>query len=279
MGSTILIRREDPPPDSEFSPELEAHLDGRLDGEHRTAFERTLDDNPAARAAHDESRRIDDGISRLFRVPHLDVLPRAVEAHERRLPSARRQERASEHRPPVRRARTRRGFRWMALAGASCMAAVFVAAALVVVPEWRRVRSAATTPAAPRDPATLYASLVQDGFVPSMKCDDDAEFARYTTELYGESFLVPESDRMRVIGWAYGREVAGMDSGIILCRVDNAPVVVLVGRREADRPIAVPPTSGLTAHRRELGEVVMYELTPHAEAEVIPRAVLVGEDG
>ena len=163
------------------------------------------------------------------------------------------------------------------MAGVSCVAAgAIVFVSMTGLPRWNRGGSAAIVAAsATRDPATLYAGLVKDGFEPYWKCEDDVEFARFTASEYGESFVVPQNERVHVLGWAYGRKVAGKDAGIILCRVDETPVVVLVNRLDGDRPIDVPAESGLKAHRRELGAVVLYELTPHEAAKVIPAAVRV----
>jgi hypothetical protein len=49
----------------------------------------------------------------------------------------------------------------------------------------------------------------------------------------------------------------------MLARVDQSPVLVFVDRLERDQPQAMPePSSGLRLFRKQLGELVLYELTP-----------------
>ncbi len=56
----------------------------------------------------------------------------------------------------------------------------------------------------------------------------------------------------------------------MLARVDGQPVMVFVDRRENDEQIVPPdPKTGLHLFRKELGDLVLYELTPFAEPRVM----------
>ena len=67
----------------------------------------------------------------------------------------------------------------------------------------------------------------------------------------------------RMVGLSY---VGGFtrDTTAILGYAHNKPVIVFVDRRDVDNPsITVPdPSSGLHLHRRELGDLVIYEVSP-----------------
>jgi hypothetical protein len=57
----------------------------------------------------------------------------------------------------------------------------------------------------------------------------------------------------------------------MLARVDDQPVMVFVDRKENQEEDVIPPApnSGLHLFRKDLGDLVLYEVTPFDQARVI----------
>lgn len=80
-----------------------------------------------------------------------------------------------------------------------------------------------------------------------------------------------------MLGWAYGNDyngrMIGPDTMVLMTRVDGSEnVVVLMDRASADRRLKLPPGSNLSLFRREVGPIVLYEITPLKSERVIPLA-------
>jgi hypothetical protein len=118
----------------------------------------------------------------------------------------------------------------------------------------------------PRKPlASIYATTVAEGFKPRWVCKDDAEFIKTFKDHYGQGLVLATADMpmgTKMEGLTY---VGGMSryTTTMLARVDDKPVMVFVDRADCDyRPPASCGSSGLHLFTKQVGSLMLYELTP-----------------
>lgn len=217
-------------PDPARAERLEAYLDGRLTGEHRAAFEAELASDAALRAELELQRGIDAALRRRFAPPEMISLPASSQAAAPR--------------------RSRRLWRPLAVAAA---------AALLAAGAWAgwAVYSVSVDPL-----VSVYRSEVAAGLRPKWVCDTDEQLAEYLQDKFGRT-LVVRSTRpdVSLIGWT-SCSLMSPYTAVLLTRVGGEPVLVLVDRAEVDTRPSLPPLSGLRLFRREVGGMVLYELSP-----------------
>ena len=111
--------------------------------------------------------------------------------------------------------------------------------------------------------ATIYEAQVATGFQPKWVCDDDREFASTFLTRQGQGLLLaamPEGSKM--VGLTYCGGISRYTT-TMLARVGNTPVMVFVDRISADtHPLPPSGETKLQLFRKELGSLVLYELTP-----------------
>jgi hypothetical protein len=145
--------------------------------------------------------------------------------------------------------------------------AVIVTAATIVwgVVAWQFfARGTETTIYNPNQPlATIYAMRVADGFRPTWVCEDKHEFAATFFARQGQGLLLadmPEGAKMEGLTYCGG---ISRYTTTMLSRVDKLPVMVFVDRASADtHPTAPSAATGLHLFRKELGPLVLYEISP-----------------
>src|SRR5262249_236432 len=110
---------------------------------------------------------------------------------------------------------------------------------------------------------TIYAAQVADDFKPKWVCEDPHEFASTFKERQGQGLLLPPMPHAtKMAGLTYCAGVSRYTT-TMLARVNGKPVMVFVDRADADTHPAQPPASTkLHLFRKELGPLVLYELTP-----------------
>lgn len=116
----------------------------------------------------------------------------------------------------------------------------------------------------PQALTAIYTESVREGFQPYYFCQDTARFAATFAKRQRVPLeLVAMPDDRRMIGLSYSGGFT-RDTTAILCEAQSRPVIVFVDRRDVDRPeVTQPdPASGLFVHRRELGDLVLYEVGP-----------------
>lgn len=157
--------------------------------------------------------------------------------------------------------------------------AVYAAAAVVAVvgAVWLTIWNENRVPT-PVDssPDAVYGRLVAAGFTPEWKCENDEQFKKAVNDRLGQPLLLANSlPGVEVLGWAYSNKSYGGSPltnqvMILLARVDSKDVVVFVDQKSNDREhLSVKHRCGLRLFRREVGELVAYELTPLAEPRVV----------
>lgn len=259
MNSAPLTRAALPPDPVQW---LDAYVDGLLGDAERAEFESFMSREPALADAVALQRRIDAEIRAALAppapasLPVADALAATVPFQRPRaasLPTPR-----SAQQPAQRSVLAR--IRPWALAAGLALAAVgaYVVAQRQAAGDVKYV-----------EPADLYARLKSTGFTPEFVCTTDAEFAGAVQARLGTPLaLAPEGRAgVQLVGWAYGNtyegRIVGPDTLVLMTRLDGThDVLVLMDKAASDRRLAVPPGSGLSLFRRQVGPIVLYELTP-----------------
>jgi hypothetical protein len=115
----------------------------------------------------------------------------------------------------------------------------------------------------PETLASLYHDHVSSGVVMA-NCETPEAFQAWVGANYREQVRPVGAEGLTFVGWSYDDAISRY-SGVMLGKALGEDVVVLVDRVERDREMTVPSGSGLRLFRREVGEVVFYELTPLEE--------------
>lgn len=114
----------------------------------------------------------------------------------------------------------------------------------------------------------LYQREIASGFRPMWVCDTDREFARWTNNILRQP-LVPVSDMpegVRTLGWSRAGDESPLSkrAALMLAEHNGERILVVVDRLENDERVRVSKDSGLHVFRKELGPLVLYELSPLA---------------
>ncbi|MCC6971027.1 MAG: hypothetical protein IT434_12485 [Phycisphaerales bacterium] len=134
------------------------------------------------------------------------------------------------------------------------------------------------------DPGKFYALAAQRNFAPDWTCNNDEEFKDTTRNNAGQAMLVRQdpSAKVRLIGWAYSKTYRGTPLGprtiMLFAMVDDAPIIVLVDKLANDAKIKEDSDPRLHIFRRELGNTVLYEITPRPASGVIDAFYLPPEE-
>jgi hypothetical protein len=118
---------------------------------------------------------------------------------------------------------------------------------------------------------TIYEQSVASGFEPYWVCKDPHEFASTFLDRQGQGLLLaadlPEGTKME--GLAYTGGISPVTT-TMLARTDGQPIMVFVDRASADIHPVLPKTeTKLHLFRKELGPLVLYELSPLDHAAVM----------
>lgn len=239
---------------------LDRYLDGLLTDQEVRAFEAEMSRDPALREAVDRQRTIDASLKLHFTPPLAPVATRQP---------------FRSTVPTMRFPSGAQGQRWrLAIAAVLVLAlgATWIVLRNTVYKEPTRIAAL----------NTVYNHLVGSGFKPEWVCSDDREFAESVDNRLGQPLLAASGlPGVEILGWAYataddGKPKQGYDGTpisektmILLTRVDGREDVVLVDKLKNDRVLELPPESTLHLHRRVLGKLVLYEISPFDKPRVI----------
>ncbi len=219
---------------------FDAYVDGLLSAAERAAFERRLEADPALRAEVELQRRID---ARL----RVAMAPPAMPEGEGKSADA------ASAPIPMRRVGMPA---WLKVAAVLAVAAVGVWAA--IARPWESW--------GPWLPSSLTADVVMkrmldDGFTPTWKCENDTQFLQYSKDRLGVAFLVRPAASVQVLGWTYSPGLLAEPAQVLLVRAEGEPVMVAMGPTRDDREIRVEAGSRLHVQRGVYRGVVMYEIS------------------
>jgi hypothetical protein len=224
---------------------IDRYLDGLLSEAERSAFEQRLAIEPELRAQVELQARINGSLSRSFVIPAAEQVMGPVRKSPPRHESASRWSI-----PNVLRSR------WVAVA----------ASLLLVLGVWSAWR--ATRPRHVEDyPAqvawypmeTIYRMETRKGFNPQWVCSTERELATTYWLQLNQPLAVPIPPEKKGWGLSYYNTLSPKTVAL-LAKVNDTPVMVFADRKEAE--VLPAPDSNLHAHRRKVGEIVLYEVSP-----------------
>ncbi|HVP72274.1 MAG TPA: hypothetical protein VMS30_00955 [Phycisphaerales bacterium] len=262
---------------------LMQYLDGTLAGEELLAFKRQLQRDEQLQAHLRAIRHIDTSIRRSFHggtgLTAASILAMAGNAAPDSVAAAMpRSAPALVPAPAIKpltvasRGTSMRLYRRLAIAAALLLAA-FGAWAL-----WQKFQPGPQPETIARQPtatirtaADYYNAELSSGFEPEWVCKDDAEFAATFRDRLGQALkLNPSSDAStHMLGLDYTKVLSPLTVSM-LAESGGAKIVVLIDRRERDNADAIRTGCGsLQVFRREIGPLVLYELSPLEQAHII----------
>lgn len=116
--------------------------------------------------------------------------------------------------------------------------------------------------------AEFYHRKVSTGWKPSWVCRDNQEFADTFTQRMGQPLMIATLPAGLAAGGIDYGDVVTPQSIAVLGAADDQKILILVTRRDSDFR---PPSSmdNLRIFRREIGEFIMYEVTPLSESRLL----------
>lgn len=230
---------------------LEAYLDDLLGPTERSAFERRLERDAELRAQVDAQARVNAALRRRFHAPSAASMLAGIERAGGR---------------PVTAAP--RAFRPVpTLAAAAALAVVVLGGWQVWQVFHERGSDAATRPW--RSMETVYRDEIREGFQVGWECKNDEEFAFTFNYKLGQPLLLTGLPAgVQSLGLDYTNTIT-RNTVYLLAKVNGREVLVFADRADADKGHALPPDSRLKLFRRQVGELVLYELTPLEKPAVI----------
>ncbi|GMU21089.1 MAG: hypothetical protein AMXMBFR13_11830 [Phycisphaerae bacterium] len=234
---------------------LEAYLDGLLSPADRLAFEQKLEGDAALRALVDTQKAMDASLIRSFQPPPPAQL---LERIQPAMPA---------QAPPVAASRRFLGrFRELAVAA---VVALLIAGGWLGWTVWRESAGTDGDLQPWRSVVAVYRQEAGREFQADWECPPE-EFAFTFSYRFGQPLLLaalPPGVESR--GLAYTNTLTPMTVYHVAV-VDGQGVLTFVDRAQAvgDAP-TVPPDSGLRVFQRQLGDLVLYEVTPLDQARLL----------
>ncbi len=199
------------------------------------------------------SEPLDASLRRLFAPPPPQLLD-AIAADARR---------THERRAPARRLRR--------LAAAAAIAGGLIGGWLIVDASGRLGGRRGYEPPPWRSFETVYRDEIAAGFQPRWVCETDEEFATTFGDRFGQRLLLaPLTDEIQAVGLSYAHTLTPRTIHL-LARVQGQPVLVFVDQPGRGGAAAMTQAGGLSLHRRRLGRLVLYELSPFGEPLLLGR--------
>lgn len=233
--------------------DFDAYLDGLVPEDQQADWTRRLERDPSLQCDAALQRRVDETLRAKF--------PAAAPSPEHLAQVARLQHAAAGGPAPRRYRR-----------GALLAAAVLVVAVGMALLAGDRTVPHQTPFFEPTPLAEVYRTAVASGFQPYYECREPERLtAIFLQRLATRLHLLPMPPGSRMLGLSYPGGLS-RDTTAMLCRVDGAPVLVAVDRRQADRKQPAPGVyegQPLHLHRAERDGLVFYEISPFAQ----PRAM------
>lgn len=154
-------------------------------------------------------------------------------------------------------------------------AAVIVLAVGGVWWQWNAQRRPADRPFYETKPwasfDTVYRDEVKRGFKCEWECKTEREFADTFYRRFGQGLLLGSAPpNVRSLGLSYCNTIT-TQTVILLATVDQKPVLVFVDRPTDPNaaPPTVPPDSGLHAFTRNIGNLLLVEVSPLDQSHVL----------
>lgn len=240
---------------------LDLYLDNQLDERQRLIVEQALQNDPMLRRQIEAQRMIDSSLSARFSPPVL--VPPLPQVGSNGASHARPQSAPA----PQRRRRILLHSKWVAIA----------AVVMISLATWRIWKSFGTVDQPDsrysegrvyRPMDAVYRAEVRNGCKPEWLCRDEREFIMTFFQRLGHGMAlasVPPGIEARGLSLT---NTITPQSVYLLSKVDGNVVLVFVDRLEKDSPQKLADPS-LHLFRKELGPVVMYEVTPYPKPHLL----------
>lgn len=253
-----------------WTSQLELYLDGLLTGEALQAFKRRLNHNEQLQTALKQQRRINVALRHRLAPPALPLLLEqfnrvALNGHadgHADVPSTLRMPSADTATAPTKTKRSH--VRRYAIAAALLVAVIGGVLGRMVL------LTGSTQPDEPpqfaKEPPrmsvdTYYQRKVVDDFEPAWVCKDDAEFKSWFSERFDQALLIGElPEHISMTGLDYNNCLSARTLSVLM-KVNGQGVVVLVDKLDPGK-CAPKVATGLHVFRRDLGKLVLFEITP-----------------
>lgn len=238
---------------------LDDFLDGLLDQESAGRFEERINADPDLQAEVERQTAVNHAVHQMG-TPSPGVEQRVAQAV---------QNAAAATPAPVARAEAVPFYRRRWAIAALLALGVVAAWQLAAVIEQGRVDRDEYGPKPWTSVATYYHDTVESGFKEEWACETDKEFADTFKKRFRQPLLLsPGGDTVVALGLGYANCLT-IRTVTLLARVQGKPVVVYVDRLKNDTHPELPPDSDLSIHRRELGVLILYEVSPFPEPHVL----------
>lgn len=249
---------------AQLDEQLDLFLDGQLQGEPLAAFQRALDGDASLRERVERQRAINASLRRTFRPAGASIGP---ELGERLKALGANVPAMGDPPAPIK---VDFGGRWRI--------AKFAAAAIVLITlsiaAWQMNKPTGGLPRT--DLAEIYQKAVDNGFKPAFVCTTDHEFAKTIADRFGQPMLVAAAPNIELIGWAYGPNYKALtlsrDTLVLLAKVDSKPTLVFIDRKDKAMSPRFERAGDLSMHKKELGDLIMYEVIPGPKSGIVDRA-------
>ncbi len=229
---------------------IDRYCDGLLQGQDLEAFEEQAKRDPGLREELVQQRRIDESLRRQF----ASSSPRSTAAELRRSLAT------QESRPMANSASLGRR-RWLIVAaliaigaGAAWQAWDYFKPGTVVYP-----------PKPHRTLVQQYQETINAGFKPDWVCETEEEFANTFRKRLRQKLLLGQlPSGAAALGISHCNTISRR-SLMLLARVEGKEVIVFVDRVDRDSSQEDPKIAGLNLFNRQVGKLILYELTPMAK--------------
>lgn len=224
----------------------------RMNPTERTAFLASLTDE--ARAELELQQSIDDSLHRVFGRRLDDLETRIAKSIE-----------AISDADPETFGRVRRGL------AAAALLAIAVGG---IWYSWTLVRPTPLedvyAPQPWRSFSTVYDDMRRNGFQPDWVCRSERQFEAAFSRRFRQPLLLAALPPGVSAGGISYSHTLSESTVTVLGNVDNEPILVFVDRLSIDQLPPPPVPEGLNLYRREIDDLVLYELTPHDRPGVLP---------
>jgi hypothetical protein len=141
--------------------------------------------------------------------------------------------------------------------------------------EWRDIMGVGTPRVQYADTRAMALDLAynqqvgEKQFKPDWVCKDQDEFASYFVNRLGQPLkMKPLAANATDWGVSYTGGISSRSMGV-LARIDGQPVIVFVDRLDCDNREGFSQACHLNLFRRELGELVLYEVSPFDQPKML----------
>jgi len=249
--------------EEKFEQWLNAYLDDALTAEQRAKFEALIAKDPVARRQLELQQAVDASLQRSFDPPavqpaNADDLDKQVQSRTDAGAVIRKNSASSAARVAV----------WQRYAIAALLALVAGGGA------WWWVSQ--TPGGGGTDPTYQYPTLLafydasaKNDFKEDWVCANPSEFAATFKTRVGYGLKQPDVPaNVQLLGLKYGKTITGLTVHL-MAKVDGEGVIVFVDKKSRD-PKPEMKQGDLNVFRRELDHLIVYEMTPHDEASILP---------